>query len=306
MKKQYLWALPALALLAGCSKNDNTTEAKETRSTNKVIVEYLDAEYPVGNEIIGGGVEYVFSENGEFTTAGGQKTITTNLSFKGRITMGGVRFDSEDKIILNTKDQMNEFKLYMDGVDQMICTSEQSESVKVEEYPLFNDGLSEVRVPNNRVQRKVLYDDGTYGYIPDSISVSAYPVAGRGCVGLEKDMETAPVLIAGITGPWFKVTTNALDPYTKKEVPLNYFEGDGSKPEDRIRYTNRGLIKERFMNVGTTYIYLTEANQYTETQFTVEVSPNNTGRSRSFMLGFPYINNLDGSVQYEFYTVTQQ
>lgn len=288
MKKQYLWAVPALALLAGCTKNDNPTEMDGTRSTAKVIAEYLDAEYPEVNEIIGGEVEYVFSEEGVFTAAGGSRTVTTNLSFKGRTFPGGTRFDSEGKVILKTKNQMNEFKLYIDGVDQMICTADQSDAVKVEEYPLFRDGVSEVRVPNNGVQRKVRYDDGTYGYIPDSVSVSAYPIAGAGYTGVQKYMETAPVLIAGITGPWFKVTSNALNAYTKKEVPFDYFEGDGSKPEHRIRYTNRGLIQERFMNVGTTYIYLTEENQSMDTQFTVEVSPNTTGPPPDFYAGVSF------------------
>lgn len=305
MKKQYLWTVPVLALLAGCAKSNDPTE-EPTRSTNKVIAEYLDAEYPAGNEIIGGAIEYVFSETGNFTAAGGKKTITTNLSFEGRTFQGGTRFDSEGKVILKTKDQMNEFKLYIDDVDQLICTAEQSAAVTVEEYPLLNDGCSAVRVPNNGVQRKVRYEDGTYGHIPDSISVPAYPISGGGCIGIEKYLETAPTLIAGITGPWFKVTSNVLDAYTRKEVSFDYFEGDGSKPEHRIRYTNRGLIQERFMNIGTTYIYLTEANNYPDAQFTVEVSPNTTGQPRSFTLGFPYQNVIDGQCYYKMYKVTQQ
>lgn len=112
------------------------------------------------------------------------------------------------------------------------------------------------------------------------------------------------MLITGITGPWFKVTTDALEPYTKVDIPMDYFKGSGETLKDRTKYTDRGLIQECFEHVGTTYIYLTKITQVKETYFTIELSPNTTGQPRSFTLGFPY--SQFGSIQHEWFTVTQQ
>ena len=303
-----LLALKVLLILTGCAKNEAEIEWTDTRATDKTIVEYLEVE-PV-SEVVhlldGQSIAYEFSEDGDFTAAGGVKTIMTNMSFVGRISLGGSKFDSENKIILPTKSQMYEFKLYVDDVDQMICTDEQSSSVEVKAYPMFNDMFSQVRVPRNGYRCKVLYDDDTYGYIPDSVSVAAYPIAGRGVVGIEEYMDISPVLIAEITGPWFKVTSNVLDGYTFKDIPADYFEGNGEQLEDRIRYTDRELVQEAFLNVNTTYFYQTKANSDQNIQFTVEVAPNTTGKSRSFTLGFPYQNHINGSCQYKLFKVIQQ
>ena len=215
MKKQYLWAVPALVLLAGCAKSDDTQD-QETKTTNKVIVEYLEDDETSDNYCKPIHQRFFSEDNLVFPAAGGKKTIQTNIPFKERV------LDRNDGVI------KYDFKLFIDDVDQKICTADQSDVVTVDGYPLIGH-TSCVRVPSGD-QRKVRYSDGTFGYIPDSILTTAYPVAGIGYESYMKySVELPPMLITGITGPWFKVTTDALEPYTKKEVPLSYFKGTGKR-----------------------------------------------------------------------------
>lgn len=300
MKKLYLWTIPALALLAGCAKSDDNQD-QQTKTTDKVIVEYLGVEdlpddFPIG--ALPRVHERFFSEeNVIFPAAGGQLTIQTNESFRPYISWASK--------ILSPEIAVN---LYIGDVDQNILTPEQSTEVTVDGYPLIKDGNSCVRVPNGDLQCKVRYSDGTFGYIPDSTLVTAYPVAGNGYEGYARHMDESdliPMLITGITGLWFNVTTDALEPYTKIEIPVDYFPNNAKTLEDRTKYTNRGLIQERFYDVRTTYIYptclpLPEPGA----KFTVEVLPNTTGQPRSFTLGFPY--NWFGGWHRELFTVTQQ
>lgn len=301
MKRTILLILSTLLITTGCTKNSFSENEDDTQNMNKVIVEYLNVIE--NSQQDGIQLPFKFSKKDLVVPSeGGTTTITTNAEFKSRIDILPV-MSSSGQPVNQDKYQFHEFKLYIDGVDQHLCTSNQAVSVTLESYPLFNDNCSGVRVPTGK-QRKVRYADDSFGFIPDSSWSAAYPIAGIGYTTNAKNMATAPLLISGITGPWFEVNTNVLEAYTRIEVGPS--TGYGSTLEERTRYTKLGEVQERFLNGSTTYIYLTRLNEIPNTHFTIKIAPNQTGQPRSFTLGFPYIAPWDGSIQYELYKVTQE
>ena len=137
----------------------------------------------------------------------------------------------------------------------------------------------------------------------------SFPVGGigAGCIGVADFMQASPYLVTSIKAPWFTVSTNALEPYTRIDLPSDYFEGKSSV-EDRIEYTSFGDVQQAFLNSNTSYLYLKSlaSDNFPETSFTIEVAPNTTGKSRSFALGFPYQSNINGQIYYVPFTVTQE
>ena len=309
MNRLYFVTTISLLMLIGCSKSDSITDqTSDSLTKGKIIVKYLevvDLREPI-DILDGAGPKIEFSEQDVvIPAAGGTKTITTSMEFKGQIDMTP-EFTSDGVWVDRRELELSQFKLYIDDIDQHIHTEAQSSDVEITTYPLFHDSFSKVRVPSGCL-RKVLYSDNTTGFIPDSTAVPAYAIEGTGCIGVADFMQASPYLVTSIKAPWFTVSTNALEPYTRIDLPSDYFEGKSSV-EDRIEYTSFGDVQQAFLNSNTSYLYLKSlaSDNFPETSFTIEVAPNTTGKSRSFALGFPYQSNINGQIYYVPFTVTQE
>lgn len=138
-------------------------------------------------------------------------------------------------------------------------------------------------------------------------AVPAYAIEGTGCIGVADFMQASPYLVTSIKAPWFTISTNALEPYTRIDLPFDYFAGKPSL-EERIEYTHFGDVQQAFLNANTSYLYLKSlaSDNVPETSFTIEVAPNTTGKSRSFTLGFPVLNSFNGLINHIPFTVTQE
>ena len=306
MNKLVYFTVAALFVLAGCSKSDPIAEQADTRTKGKVIVRYLevvDLTEPI--EVPDGMIfpEITCSEQDVvIPAAGGSKTITTSLFFRGQCDLLP-EFTSDGEWVDRRTQPLTQFQLLIDDVDQHLHTEAQSADVEITTYPLHHDSFSKVRVPTGRL-RKVLYSDNTTGFIPDSTSTPAYAIEGTGCIGVADFMEVAPYLVTDIKGPWFSISTNALEPYARIDLSFDYFAGKPSL-EERTEYTHFGDVQQAFLNANTSYLYLKSLapENLSGSTFTIKVAPNTTGKSRTFTLGFP-INLLWGDY-YIYYTVTQ-